>query len=305
MNKIVVISLIILLGLSSISARGDSFIDGTNPDSQIDPSSAPKHFSVILREEMGVAENDREQNDIPRPSLYRIILEEKIGLENKSISDEIAEVKAQSEKKAIMERIFDRKSISGPEWKASSLDTQYDYGVNSEFKSGIVQIPNFEANSQPLIVPLIGYQTALIEFPSESINLIRGFQNEINSFNFENSLLDADNPSLLLIILPFAGFVLFRSENENIKFYNFTKLFCYLFIVILLSSAVITPLSISSLYWPHAYAQEFDESISVVPSNDTKTKGKPADTPGKGKPDDNEPKGKPADNEPRGKNPYL
>jgi len=80
MNKIVVISLMILLGLSSISAHGDSFIDGINPDSQIDPSYVPKHFSTILREEMGVSENDGEKNDIPRPSLYRVILEEKIGL---------------------------------------------------------------------------------------------------------------------------------------------------------------------------------------------------------------------------------
>jgi len=101
MNKIVVTVLIILLGVSSISAHGDSFITGTSPDSQIDPLSTPKHFSVILREQMGVAENDGEKNDIPRPSLYRIILEEKIGLENKSISDEIAEVKAQSEKNFI------------------------------------------------------------------------------------------------------------------------------------------------------------------------------------------------------------
>ncbi len=279
MNKIVVATLIILLGLSSISAHGDSFITGTSPDSQTDPLLAPKHFSVILREEIGVAEDKGYQNDAPKSILHKIILEEKMGLDHNSISDEIVAAKDQSDKKAIMERIFDRKGISEPEWKASSLDAQYDYGVNSEFKSGTTQIPNFEANSQPLIQPLVGYQTALIEFPSESINLIREFQNEIDSFNFENSLLDVDNPTLLLIILPFAGFVLLRSENENIKFYNFTKLFCYLFIVILLSSGVITPLSISSSYWPHVYAQEFDESISVVPSSETKTNGKPADTP--------------------------
>ena len=57
MNKIVVATLIILLGLSSISAHGDSSITGTSPDSQTDPLSASKYFSVILREEMGVAEN--------------------------------------------------------------------------------------------------------------------------------------------------------------------------------------------------------------------------------------------------------
>ncbi len=89
-----------------------------------------------------------------------------------------------------------------------------------------------------------------------------------------------------MVTIPLAGFALLRSETNGFEFYNFRRFSCYLFILILLSSGVFTPLSISSSYWPNAYAQEFDESVSVVPSSDTKVKGKPAD---------NEPKGKPAD----------
>jgi len=78
MNKIVVATLIILLGLSSISAHGDSFITGTSPDSQTDPLLVSKNFSVILREEMGVAEDKGHQNDSPKSILHKIILEEKM-----------------------------------------------------------------------------------------------------------------------------------------------------------------------------------------------------------------------------------
>jgi len=94
MNKIVVATLIILLGLSSISAHGYSFTTGTSPDPQTDPLSAPKYFSVILREEMGVAEDKGHQNDIPKSILHKIILEEKMGLDHNSISDEILAAKA-------------------------------------------------------------------------------------------------------------------------------------------------------------------------------------------------------------------
>jgi len=127
-----------------------------------------------------------------------------------------------------------------------------------------------------------------------------------------------------VVLVLFSGFVLLRFENnDQIKFQNFRRFTCYIFIILLISSIFTIPHSISSAYWPDAYAEkptefdesasvipsnatnteiiEFGESVSVIPGNDTKVKGKPADNEPKGKPADNEPKGKPADNEPKGK----
>ncbi len=53
--------------------------------------------------------------------------------------------------------------------------------------------------------------------------------------------VDSKDSTLLLLVIPFAGFVLIRFENEKIKFYNVQQIFSFIFIIILLSSSVITP----------------------------------------------------------------
>jgi len=67
-----------------------------------------------------------------------------------------------------------------------------------------------------------------------------------------------NQPTLLVLLLPLAGFVIIRYENEKIKFYNIQKIASYFFIVILVSSSIMGPLSYSFVLWGNAYAQEAD-----------------------------------------------
>jgi len=62
----------------------------------------------------------------------------------------------------------------------------------------------------------------------------------------------------LVLLLPLAGFVIIRSENEIIKFYNLQKIASYFFIVILVSSSIMGPFSYSVVLWGNAFAQEAD-----------------------------------------------
>jgi hypothetical protein len=73
--------------------------------------------------------------------------------------------------------------------------------------------------------------------------------------------VDPKNPTLLVLLIPFAGFVIIRCENEKIQFYDVKKFVAYMFIVILVSSAVVTPFSFSVFYWGYAFAQETPEGI--------------------------------------------
>jgi len=74
-------------------------------------------------------------------------------------------------------------------------------------------------------------------------------------------VVDVKNPTLLILLIPFAGFVIIRSENEKIQFYDVQKFVAYIFIVILVSSAVVTPFSFSVFYWGYAFAEEPSEDI--------------------------------------------
>ena len=62
-----------------------------------------------------------------------------------------------------------------------------------------------------------------------------------------------------MLLLPLAGFVLIRIENDTLDFNSLKRVFCFVFVTILISSAVITPLSISSAYWGVAYVEELTD----------------------------------------------
>ena len=53
--------------------------------------------------------------------------------------------------------------------------------------------------------------------------------------------VDANNPTLLVLLLPFAGIILIKLENEKLSFNDLHRLGCFIFILVLLSSAVTTP----------------------------------------------------------------
>src|SRR3990172_10744286 len=68
--------------------------------------------------------------------------------------------------------------------------------------------------------------------------------------------VDSKQPTLLVLLLPLAGLVLIRTDNDKIKFYHIQKIVSFIFAVILISSAVITPFSYSVMYWGRAFAEE-------------------------------------------------
>jgi hypothetical protein len=78
------------------------------------------------------------------------------------------------------------------------------------------------------------------------------------------------NPLLVLLLVPLSGIILVKTEFSVIRFEH--KYFASVLAIILISSAVVTPLSISNNYWNYAYADEFDETVfetrSIAPLSD-------------------------------------
>ncbi|MCH7967628.1 MAG: hypothetical protein IIB02_09505, partial [Thaumarchaeota archaeon] len=86
----------------------------------------------------------------------------------------------------------------------------------------------------------------------------------------ENSFITENNSEsfLVLLLAPFAGFVLLYRNNFKIKQTSFKQFPSYVLILIILSSTVLTPVSIGSSYWGFAYA-ELDESSNSIDSTIT------------------------------------
>src|SRR3990172_6995119 len=81
-------------------------------------------------------------------------------------------------------------------------------------------------------------------------------------------IVDPNQPTLLVLLIPLIGIVLIRNENDKIKFYNIQKIVSFIFAVILISSAVITPFSYSVMYWGRAFAQEDPLGKDVGPPDE-------------------------------------
>ncbi|KKL78018.1 hypothetical protein LCGC14_2029050, partial [marine sediment metagenome] len=294
-------------------------------------------FNVSLTEKIGVSSDGKKPSKIAEGEsnflkklnqsfdsmkiAHEVILTEKISLSENGYAQNPA-YNLNTKIQTSLERIWNSQNLR-PEKNRHTFVNQllnsYNYSEISEnAKIGL------EKDSEILVSVLggkIGSSNLLTIFPSQpSIIEPQGTQLlaiGVPDFLTESEAIDSTLPLAVLVL--FSGFVLLRFENnDQIKFQNFRRFTCYIFIILLISSMFTIPHSISSAYWPDAYAEkpiefdesasvipgnatnteiiEFDESVSVIPGNDTKVKGKPADNEPKGKPADNEPKGKPADN---------
>ena len=187
----------------------------------------------------------------------------KSPLENK-----ILLIKQNSDRKAIMEKIFyaDRirlheRSLSGTNLQfLNSQDVVEDYTfLDNLVEDQLVLIDDKAA--QKAAPEKLQYLKArelsnglVLEFKND-LTLNQLF-NEKNVFNEFRSIASVENPVSLLLIVPVAGFILFNPEKQRLQFYNYRRVFCFALIIILLSWTVATPLSISSAYWGIAAAEK-------------------------------------------------
>jgi len=282
-NSLLGLYLICLLFSSSIASASASqysefsetfgTIDLTQNSEEIQTSNSlaesisVKDSYVMKKNGFLTHENEAKDN---LPTSDSLEIAESVILSKQSLSQSHSPVMA------ILERILER----------SKLSKQYDEKSPISFTNLDADFPSEDSDSNPALT-------------SETLPIISSeisFDSIIVSFDTGSEITKEWDEFLpVLIIFPIIGVSLINYENKRTQ--SFRLGLSYLVIIILISSVVISPLSLSSSYWGFAYGEipELDESISVVPSNDTEVKGKPADSE-KGKPADSE-KGKPANSE--------
>jgi len=300
-----------LLGfVQSYASDTENVSQSSNPIlNDSNPSTQKKHnaYSVVLSEKIGIETPDKKStkktdsdsnlqqsngNSISKHAVHYVVLAEKIGLsDNNQISNPAYNTLTKIQ--TSLERIWNFGNLRSDKNKASFMNQLLNsYDHNYENSNLIIN----EKQPEILLIERDGKfvsSNLLAIFPSqpskiESEKQLPEFLVTGQTDSFLSESASPDNNLTLIILVPLSGFVLLRSENNQIKFHNVQRFTCLIFIIILVSSTFTIPFSISSAYWPQAFAekQAFDESVSVVPSNDTKVKGKPADTEPKGKPVD-------------------
>ena len=136
----------------------------------------------------------------------------------------------------------------------------------------------FFADPFNLISDLIFEQNLL-----KSINIFeeQSILNIYNSIsNFDSSIL-FDNSFIVVIFAPLVFFLFIFAEDVKFKFEKIRPILSLVCVFIILSTVILTPYSISSSYWPEAYADTGDMNDIIydntTTSDDTSSSSTPAE----------------------------
>ncbi|MBI3640073.1 MAG: hypothetical protein HY223_07135, partial [Thaumarchaeota archaeon] len=300
--KIISILLFFTLSISSLTiASADSMIINSNYDNQksilntqqkieqsnVIKSHTSRQFNIDLTENFGIAENKNSQQAPSAPitniSMQQktINLSERINvLENDLNPNTIALVKQSFVLKTTTDRIWNTERIR---FNGKSIVTTNvlwnEQTSNVKMSSLINDLQSFEKSINDHITNNLAATVEKIIFvkPISDISLIA--QNNIilfstNSNSIENDIVrlahdvtDTKNPTIFLLLVPLSGYILFRSEEEKFQFFNTRKIVSFCFIVILISSTVVTPISISPGFLNSVYAETMNGTSTNATNN--------------------------------------
>ena len=265
----------------------------------------PKQHQIDLAEKLAINVNDMSQQEKQNDSTEKISgihktinLSERLEVSASNFKhDTVVALKQSSDRKTTMERIwnsdrirFNGKSIVADDDLWSKQTTVDDLTSLIENGKQLTVQPyiahQIENNTIRSLDKILFVQLDAVDnlISNHNIAVLFGISNSLKN-NFTEiiyDVVDAKNPTILLLLVPLTGYILIRSEEEKIESYNFKQILSFGFAVILISSAVITPVSISSSYWRHAYAEEMNgnntKNLSgpiAVPDNSTITESIP------------------------------
>ncbi|AFS79937.1 hypothetical protein NKOR_00055 [Candidatus Nitrosopumilus koreensis AR1] len=219
----------------------------------------PQILEVNLSEQVGITTNDFLNSiDKEKSEHHSIHLVETVGvISQNELPSEIHFVKSIDEKQTMMERIWNAEKIR---YTSKQVKTSYSqFQINNE----LIYVNNDLIFEQQ--IPDHGFDFYVLDnVDTAIIQYVGGLSDEDTSLSF-----------LSLVLFPIAAFSLFQIENRENRITNTRKMFSAFFVVLLVSTVAITPLSISSSYWGIAYAEEFsfegliDDVNNTIPSDST------------------------------------
>ncbi|HXU95396.1 MAG TPA: LamG domain-containing protein, partial [Candidatus Nitrosotalea sp.] len=296
--KIISIVFFFLLALSSISFTNVNAVSvtenkiGNDPIQKIseqqDQKLANKEYEIYLSENVGVSNDGNSKNQMNHdntPSVtiainlverltvstndadHNMIILIKQNDEMQAIPDRISKYgKTKSNGKSIvLTNIFDEVSSSHTTDADQILDkSKYVFSLLyndlTKIDSSLTMLSSFTIAELPILIQTYEHQesTSIVNF------------GQTHNFDLVNTVVDVSkNPLLVILLVPLSGYLLARAEGTKFKIVNIQKFVGYCFIVILVSSIVVAPLSISPIYLNNAYADVQNGTLNSESQNST------------------------------------
>jgi len=286
-TKLGPISIILMIAISLVSfAHADSILTAPNYTGHVNYQTnlhgSSKHMTVSLTESIKFRtddnnqglQNDQVQNiSTPKKS---VSLLDNLVIQTDHVDQKIVMIIAKENPQSItsIEKLanVERVRFTGRSIVVDSVPSTIPYGSSKLFHEISVDILDSKQVSNldhELYSLLQSTHEIILGINNEFVTIagvVDQFGNDVSSLAHYAS---ANNSTLLVLLLPLSGYILIRSENDRIKIKNPRQFFCLFFIVILMSSTAITPLSISGSYWGMAFADDTTPSNGTTPSNDT------------------------------------
>ncbi|HXV65596.1 MAG TPA: hypothetical protein VD731_00005, partial [Nitrosopumilaceae archaeon] len=236
--------------------------------------------SISLSESMNLS-SPNEKNNLPKnhinevQNIKSIFFEEELIFSSDSYQQQTAVIltKQFSDRKAIIERIspFDRIRNQEKSSHKNYLDTGVQLVfldnnqkiIKQDYQTNFISDSIFDENFNNYLF------NSLTISPNDSFVHYFELQQFLDSINFISDLqlsnilfnqINTNEPTGIIILFLISGLIFIRNENEHIQFHSYKKLFSYVVIILLFSSAIITPASISSSYWGTAFGQEMNNT---------------------------------------------
>jgi hypothetical protein len=272
--KLISLSLFFLLSISSLSiVNADLTIFNSNDIKQnyienvkqkidqTDTRNIPvgKHLQVNLAEQVGIRTPDMpKQQDTPQTTgvSKTINLSETLQISTHDVDQNtIALLKQNFETKTTMDRIlnldrirFNGRSIVADNflWNEQTPTITLSGLMDNKLSTG--QSVNYDTTNF-IKTPekfLFSVSSLAISKTYNDISTIFIKSNSIKDtiITSVSDVTDSKNPTIILLLVPLAGYILIRSKETRSQFFKSRQILSFCFIVILTSSIVLTPLSI-------------------------------------------------------------
>jgi hypothetical protein len=276
--KIISLFVVFLLVISSLSAASADNVVGSDNSKQIpfgnsismqsSEQHVSKNYQISLSENIGMSENHGKQNNSlnqpPTINNHIVSLSENIGLvENNNSKIVLTIAKQNLNEKMITDRLgskrFKNQKISNDLQNISWLGSQStasQFGFDTKYVGqfyGIQNISILHSSYAIISDSFITLENDFNIFSSSSANEI---------IKLAHGASDPKNPTILILLIPLSGYILFRSEDNKLRITKAKQILSFCFVIILISSIVVTPLSVSPIFLRAVYAEETNSTLS-------------------------------------------
>jgi len=206
---------------------------------QIDLTQKPKHNFITLHESVSVHIADEKKNSELQNVQHTVVdSHEKVSVLDISVDDAIIiMIKGNDQRKTMMERIFDGSKHNRIVFDSTMYSIEDDLSLDS-----LADKLQSETSDNDLELQIEQrLPTFLIDFSFSEKQLDALYENvdEItDQIIITTTSLSNVNSPIFLLVLPLAGFVFIRIENDKLDFNSLKRVFCFVFVTILVSSAV-------------------------------------------------------------------